>query len=39
MENSNVPYELYCEYEADICFARTMGWYYPTFPEWLANKQ
>lgn len=33
-----VPYELYQEYEADICFARFMGWDYPTFEQWLATR-
>lgn len=38
MENSNVSYELYREYEAHICFARLMGKKYPTFSQWLANR-
>ena len=38
MENNNVPYEVYQEYLAHICFARLMGWKCPTFSQWLANR-
>jgi hypothetical protein len=34
-----IRYELWLEYEAHICFARTMGRPYPTFNEYIAKRQ
>ena len=39
MANRIVPYEIWCEYEARICFARAMGWSYETFDSYIARQQ